>query len=250
MDKVKGAKNLILTIGSFDGLHRGHQKVIRAVISEAKRQKGTSAILTFNRHPRAVTEKIRVSFLISQEEKFRLLEKWGIDLCLVANFNQTFANLSAKAFCKEILKNKLGVKEIIVSSAFRFGKNKIGAVNVLRKLGKELNFSVKAIKPLKIKDKIVSSTLIRNLVKEAKFKEAKIFLGRDFSVCGKVVPGEKRGRVLGYPTANLSIDSTLNLPLGVHLVMVKIGKKFYNGLTNVGFCPTFSKFRTKSFIMV
>jgi len=242
LDKAKRIKNLILTIGSFDGLHRGHQKVIREVISEAKKEEGTSAILTFNRHPRSVTKNIQVPFLMAPKEKFELLARWGIDLCILANFNQTFANLSAEAFCKEILKNKLGVKEVIVSSAFRFGKNKIGAVNVLRKLGKELNFSVKAIKPLKIKDKIVSSTLIRNLIKEAKFKEVKTFLGRDFSVRGKVVPGEKRGRVLGYPTANLKIDYTPNLSLGVYAVMVKIDEKLYNGLINFGFRPTFNTF--------
>ncbi len=242
LDKVKGIKNLILTIGCFDGLHLGHQKIIRAVIAEAKKKKGTSAILTFNRHPRSVTKNIQVPFLMASKEKFKLLAQWGIDLCVLANFNQTFANLSAQVFCEEILKKRLRTKEVIVSSAFRFGKERIGDVNLLRKLGKTLNFSVKAIMPLKIKDRIVSSSIIRNLVKEAKFKEVKTFLGRDFSLPGKVIPGEKRGRVLGYPTANLKIDKTLTFPLGVYLVMVKVDEKLYNGLTNVGFRPTFNRF--------
>ena len=241
LDKVK-KKNLILTIGCFDGLHPGHQKVIRTVIAEAKKKKGTSAILTFNRHPRSVTKNIQVPFLMTPEEKFRLLDEWGIDLCILANFNQTFANLSAQTFCEEILKKRLGIKEVIISSAFRCGKERIGNVNLLRKLGKILNFSVKVIEPLKIKGRVVSSSIIRNLVKEAKFKEVKTFLGRDFSLPGKVIPGEKRGRVLGYPTANLKIDKTLIFPLGVHLVMVKIDKKLYNGLINIGFRPTFNKF--------
>ena len=242
LDKVKGVKNLILTIGCFDGLHLGHQKVIKTVIAEAKNEKGTSAILTFNRHPRSVTKNIQISFLMAPKEKFKLLDELGINLCVLANFNQSFANLSAQTFCEEILKKRLEVKEVIVSSAFRFGKERIGDVNLLRKLGKKLNFSVKAIEPLKIKDRVVSSSMIRNLVKEAKFKEVKTFLGRDFSVLGKVIPGEKRGRVLGYPTANLKIDYTLNFPLGVHLVMVKIDEKLYNGLINFGFRPTFNRF--------
>ncbi len=242
MDKVKEIKNLILTIGYFDGLHRGHQKVIRAVIAEAKKEQGTSAILTFNRHPRSVTKNIQVPFLMTPGEKFKLLARWGIDLCILANFNRTFANLSAQAFCEEILKKKLAVKEVIVSSAFRFGKERIGNLNLLRKLGKTLNFSVKVIVPLKIKDRVVSSSIIRNLVKEAKFNEVKTFLGRDFSLLGKVISGEKRGRILGYPTANLRIDNSLNFPLGVHLVMVKIDKKLYNGLANIGFRPTFNRF--------
>ena len=242
LDKIKGAKNLVLTIGCFDGLHLGHQKIIREVIAEAKKKKGTSAILTFNRHPRSVTKNIRVPFLMTPKEKFNLLAQWGINLCILAEFNRSFANLSAQTFCKEILKKRLGVKEVIVSSAFRFGKERIGDVNLLRKLGKKINFSVKAIKPLEIKDKVVSSSIIRNFVKEAKFKEVKTFLGRDFSVLGKVIPGEKRGRVLGYPTANLKIDYALNLPLGVHLVMVKIDEKLYNGLANFGFRPTFNAF--------
>ncbi len=242
LDKVRGIKNLILTIGCFDGLHTGHQKVIRAVIAEAKKEQGTSAILTFNRHPRSVTKNIQVPFLMTQEEKFKLLARCGIDLCILANFNRTFANLSAQTFCEEILKKKLRVKEVIVSSAFRFGKERIGNLNLLRKLGKKLNFSVKAIIPLKIKDMVVSSSIIRNLVKEAKFKEVKTFLGYNFSLLGKVISGEKRGRILGYPTANLRIDDTLNIPLGVHLVIVKIDEKLYNGLTNVGFRPTFNAF--------
>lgn len=243
LDKVKGVKNLILTIGSFDGLHLGHQKVIRTVVSEAKKRGGISAVLTFNRHPRSVIEKIKIPFLISPEEKFKLLDKWSVDLCIIANFNQKFIQLSPERLCEEILKKRLAIKEIIASSAFRFGKKRIGDVQLLKEIGKRCDFSVKVIRPLKIKNVIVSSSLIRNLVKEARLKEVSTYLGRDFSVLGKVIPGERRGRILGYPTANLKVDYFLNLPYGVYAIKAKINKKEYDGLSNIGLRPTFSSYR-------
>ena len=234
--EVKKTKNLILTIGCFDGLHRGHQKIIRVVVSEAKKKGEMSAVLTFNRHPRSLTKNIQIPFLITPKEKFKLLDEWGHDLCILANFNQSFANLSAQAFCEEILKKRLGIREVVTSSSFRFGKDRTGDIELLKKQ----DISVKVIKPLKVKDEVVSSTLIRNLIKQAKLKEAVIFLGRDFSVLGKVIPGEKRGRVLGYPTANLKVVYPLNLPGGVYAVRAEVNGKEYNGLSNIGFRPTFN----------
>ena len=240
MDKIKKTKNLVLAIGCFDGLHLGHQKIIRVVVSEAKKKGGTSAVLTFNRHPRSVIEKIEVPFLISPEEKFKLLDEWGIDLAIIANFNQRFANLSAKAFCEKILKKRLAVKEIVVSSDFRFGKDRDGDVQLLKNMGKKCDFSVRTIRPLKIKNAIVSSSFIRNLIKEAKLKEAAIYLGRDFSLDGVVIPGEKRGRILGYPTANLKVNYSLNLPCGVYAIRAKADERECNGLSNIGLRPTFN----------
>ncbi len=247
LDKVKGVENLILAIGSFDGLHLGHQKIIRTVILQAKRYRGISAVLTFNRHPRSVIEKIEVPFLISPEEKFKLLDKWGIGLCILVDFNQKFAQLPPARFCEEVLKKKLAIKEIVVSSDFRFGKDRDGDVQLLKNMAKKCDFSVKTIRPLKIKNRIVSSSLIRNLIKEAKLKQAATYLGRNFSLDGVVIPGERRGRILGYPTANLKVNYPLNLPCGVYAIKAKANEREYNGLSNIGLRPTFntgSKFPT------
>jgi len=233
-------KNLFATIGIFDGLHLGHQRILNALIKKARGKKGKSAVVTFSPHPfRVLHPEKAPPMLLSLKHRLKILKEMGIDIVFIVKFDKHFAGLSAKGFVQKVLIDKLGIRQLFVGEKFSLGRNRKGSTKVLKKLSKKYGFAINIIKSRRIKGKRVSSTLIRKFVIEGRFKEAHHMLGRRFSVLGTVVHGEKRGRIIGFPTANLDLHHEAIPPAGVYAVLVRKGSKSYNGILNIGFRPTF-----------
>ncbi len=241
----------VLTIGNFDGVHMGHQRIIKQVVSSAKRIKGTSVVMTFDPHPmRYLQPEKDLPLLTLCDEKAKIIEKLGIQILLCVKFDQSFASLEPEEFIKKILVDKLAVREIIIGKDYRFGKAKKGDVKLLKREGNKYGFRVEVVTPVKIKGEIVSSSTIRTLIKKGEVKRVTDFLGRPYSIEGTVVRGTGRGStILGFPTANILSGAELIPKEGVYAVKVKIeespaGKKkkedrLLNGIMNIGTNPTF-----------
>jgi riboflavin kinase/FMN adenylyltransferase len=231
----------VLTIGNFDGVHKGHLTLFDKVKERAKAIGGQSVVMTFEPHPLKIMRPANGPHLITHTgQKLELIEKAGIDIIVCVSFDREFAAVSARDFVSEILVQKIGIKEIVVGYDYTFGHNREGDMNLLREMGNELGFVVHLVGPVQIHDTLVSSTSIRRLVQEGRVGEAKVLLGRDFEVQGTVVKGQNRGgRLLGFPTANLKPHGELLPKKGVYAVKLVIDDAVYNGVTNVGYNPTF-----------
>lgn len=241
----------VLTIGNFDGVHVGHQRIIKELVEKAKKLRGTSVVMTFEPHPQRFFHPEKEFHLLTLcDEKARIIEKLGVQILLCVKFDQSFAGLKPEEFIKNILVDKLAVKEIIIGKDYRFGRAKKGDVELLKKEGRRFGFTVKVIPPVKIKGEIVSSSKIRSLIEKGEVKKAMEFLGRPYSIEGTVVKGTGRGsKILGFPTANILSGSELIPRDGVYAVKVKIdeytGRRksnhdmLFNGVMNIGTNPTF-----------
>jgi riboflavin kinase/FMN adenylyltransferase len=231
----------VLTLGNFDGVHRGHQEIFRMLIERARSKKGTSVVYTFIPHPLRVIAPERAPKLISTyKDKIALIEKAGIDVIICANFTKEFAGMSAESFVEDILCGSLGVKEIFIGSNYLFGKGRRGSPALLQELGASCGFTVTIIDEIMRKNSLVSSSLIRKLIAKGNVAEASDLLGRLYSVEGIVVEGAKRGKVLlNTPTANLLTANDLLPRDGVYAVTVEIEGERYGGATNIGHNPTF-----------
>jgi riboflavin kinase/FMN adenylyltransferase len=234
-------KNPVLSIGNFDGVHRGHLALFEKVKARAGAIGGQSAVMTFEPHPIRVMKPGNGPLLITPtRQKIELIGKAGIDVLFCIPFTREFASISAEDFVKDILVARIGVKEIVVGYDYAFGRNREGNIPLLREMGEKLGFLVHLVEPIHIDHTLVSSTSIRRLVQEGKLSEAKTLLGRDYQVEGVVVRGHQRGgRLLGFPTANLKPEDELLPKTGVYAVTVMIDDKAYQGVTNVGYNPTF-----------
>jgi riboflavin kinase/FMN adenylyltransferase len=243
-------KNTVLTIGNFDGVHFGHQKIIKEVVQSAKKQRGTSVVMTFDPHPAIFFNPEKEFHLLTLcDEKARIIEKLGVDILLCVKFDKTFANLEPEAFIKDILIERLRVKEIIIGPDYRFGKAKKGDIELLRREGKKYGFRVRVINPVKLKGEVISSTKIRSLIEKGDVKKAGLFLGRPYSIEGAVVKGTGRGStILGFPTANILSGAELIPKKGVYAVKVSLEEPFQekkkkenllDGVMNIGTNPTF-----------
>ncbi|MFH1459185.1 MAG: bifunctional riboflavin kinase/FAD synthetase [Candidatus Omnitrophota bacterium] len=241
--KTKNLKRpIVVAIGNFDGVHIAHKKVIKSAISTARQLRGTSVVLTFDPHPLKVLKiKEKMPILTSKEHKLSLISEIGPDICLVANFRKQFAEKEPEYFTKNFLKQKINADLIIVGKKFNFGKDKSGDIKFLAKQGEKLGFKVKLITALKKSGVTISSTFIRNLIKNSEFRKIKSMLGRDFSVAGRVIRGDGRGRRLGFPTANIDPGQEVLPAVGVYAVEIKINDKIFKGMLNIGFRPTFYK---------
>jgi len=233
--------NPVLTIGNFDGVHKGHLALFDKVKERAKAIGGQSIVMTFEPHPLKVMKPSNGPQLITHTgQKLELIEKTGIDVIVCVSFDRSFAAISARDFVVNILVKKVGIKEIVVGYDYTFGHNREGDINLLRELGSDFGFFVHLVGPVEIDHTLVSSTSIRRLVQEGRLAEARVLLGRDFEVQGTVVKGQNRGgRLLGFPTANLNPHGELLPKTGVYAVKLLIDDVFYNGVTNVGYNPTF-----------
>ena len=234
-------KNPVLTIGNFDGVHRGHLALFDKVKTLARDIQGQSVVMTFEPHPIKVVKPGNGPPLITPaEQKLKLIAEAGIDVILCLPFNTEFAAISAKDFVNELLVKKIGVKEIVVGYDYSFGAGRQGNIDFLRKMGEELGFKVHVVEPIHLNDTLVSSTSIRNLVKEGNLSEAKRLLGRNYQITGIVKIGMGRGgKILGFPTANLIPVDELIPKKGVYAVKAYIYDKEYNGVCNIGVNPTF-----------
>jgi len=237
----KNITNPVITIGNFDGVHWAHQKIFQKIIERAEDLHGTSVVITFEPHPVKVMFPEKAKPLITLlEQKKELIINQGIDLLLIIEFTSEFAAISGRDFVKDILVNKLGVKEIVVGYDYTFGHNRQGNIEVLREMGSLFNFNVQQVDPVYVKNVLVSSTSIRNFIMEGNVVGAKKLLGRNYQIRGEVISGRNRGGpLLGYPTANLRLTDELIPKEGVYIVLIDMGGKTYQGLTNIGYNPTF-----------
>ncbi len=234
-------KNPVVTIGNFDGVHWAHQAIFKKVIERAKDLNGTSVVITFEPHPIKVMSPDKARPLITLlEQKGELVINQGIDIFLLIKFTREFAAIPARDFVKDILVDKLGIKEVVVGYDYAFGHRREGNIKLLKEMGQQFNFEVHQVGPVYVGNSLVSSTSIRNLIMDGRVSEAKRLLGRNYQIRGEVIRGRDRGGpLLGYPTANLRLVDELIPKEGVYIVTVDIDGKIYQGLTNIGYNPTF-----------
>ena len=239
------ATNPVVTIGTFDGIHLGHQKVIARLKEIAKKRNGESVIFTFYPHPRLVTSasETNLRLLTTLEEKSALFEKFGIDHLVVYPFNKDFAELTYTEFVKQILVEKINTHCLVIGYDHKFGKNREGGFEYLKKCAEKFNFEIEKLDALLVDEENVSSTKIREALQNGNIKKANYYLGYNFKLCGTVVSGKQMGRKLGFPTANIETsDKHKIIPgYGVYAVKVTLNNKFYNGMLNIGTRPTFNK---------
>ena len=239
LDKVINIENSIITIGNFDGIHKGHIKLIKKAVKEAKHKKFKSIVFTFENHPMRYFRENSIKSIITNDEKINILKSLGVDIILMVPFNEYMTKISAINFVKEILIDKLKCKKVIVGHDFTFARNKEGTVEKLKSIGKVYNMEVEVINPIKINNIRVSSSYIRQLISQGKVHNIKDFLGRNYSLEGEVIHAKKLGRTIGFPTANLNIDNNLIIPkCGIYAVKVYLKDKTYYGATNIGYNPT------------
>ncbi|MCH3963978.1 MAG: bifunctional riboflavin kinase/FAD synthetase [Clostridium sp.] len=229
-----------IALGSFDGLHLGHMRLVEKAIDLAKKNNAKSMVFTFKFHPRAVINKnAGPKILMSNENKLEVLKNTGLDIINMANFNSEFMKMSSEDFVVNLIKN-YNALGIVVGFNYKFGYKNMGNINLLRKLSLKYGFSLDVIPPVKYEDKTVSSSLIRETISEmGDMKRARDMLTRPFMMCGSVIQGKHLGKKLGFPTANISFNKKFLVPKeGVYFTIVKLNSKYYRGITNVGYNPT------------
>ena len=236
-------KNTVITVGVFDGVHRGHQQILHKTIAQTRKYPNSqSIVLTFQEHPlKILSSSICPPLLLLNEEKVDHISEFGIDIILNLHFTKQFANLTATEFVTRILYKSFQVKEIIVGHDHGFGKNATGDVRLLEKFGQKLGFEVTVVIPVCYRNIPISSTRIREAILAGKVEDASAMLGRPHHIIGKVVKGDQRGRKLGFPTANLITKNEVIPGNGVYAVLVELLGKQYQGIMNIGFRPTFFK---------
>ncbi len=244
LDQTTRDDNAVVTVGTFDGVHRGHQAILRYLIGLARRKGGRSVAVSFNPHPREVVQGVAVPLLTTVEERAALFEALGLDRFVVLPFTKAFARLSAEAFVEDVLVRGIGLTEIVIGHDHGFGRGRGGDARLLEQLGQRHGFTVDVIPTQVVAEHIVSSTEIRRrLVDEGAVQEAARLLGRCYGLEGTVVPGAQRGRVIGFPTANLVVNHPRKVipKNGVYAVRVGIDREPVNlaGMMNIGRRPTF-----------
>jgi len=227
------------TIGNFDGVHIGHKKILSAVKQEAKQQGLSSCVITFHPHPQKVLQNIDIPLLVPIRERLKLLEDQGIDVVACYTFTKEIAKISAQDFVTDILVGKLNLKHLIVGPDFSFGRKREGNLSLLNKMGAEYGFDTEVVETALYEGEIVSSTSIRNLVREGNLLKARNFLGYNFYIEGQVKEGERRGRQIGFPTANLDTDWDILPKVGVYATLANVDGTKHQSITNIGYRPTF-----------
>jgi riboflavin kinase/FMN adenylyltransferase len=234
-------KRSVVTIGTFDGIHLGHQKILSRLIKSSKNKDLNSVVLTFFPHPRIILNKYNeVKMIDTLDEKIIHLNEIGIDSLVIHPFNKSFSLLSANQFIKDFLVDKLKIKHIIIGYDHRFGKGREASVTDLKNYADDYDFTVEEIKAQEIEKITVSSTKIRNSINQGDIKTTEKYLGRYFNLTGKVVKGDGLGKKINYPTANIFIEETYKIipKDGVYLVETIIKDKLFKGMMNIGHRPT------------
>lgn len=246
LEELPVFKNLVLTQGTFDGVHQGHLKVLRSVVEQARGRGNTSMLLTFYPHPRLVVnpDDNSLRMLSSIKEKEELIAQTGIDYLMVLPFTSEVSKYSPEQFVKEILVDKLDISSIIVGYDHRFGYQREGDLDILTQLGKKYDFEVSEIKANEVDNMAISSTRIRKSLLEGRLEEANELLGRYYSFSGVVVHGQKNGRKMGFPTVNIQPDDPYKLipAPGVYAAIASFQGKRHKCAMNIGFNPTFGNF--------
>jgi riboflavin kinase/FMN adenylyltransferase len=247
IDEFKQIKNAVVTIGTFDGVHIGHQKIISRLQEVARQKGGETVILTFFPHPRMILhpDDLNIKLISTMEEKAERLSNLGIDHLIITPFTRDFSNLSPQEYIREVLVKKIGTAQIIIGYDHRFGKDRSGGLKELQHYSSELGYEVEEIPEQDIDDVAISSTKIRNAILSGDVKTAETFLGYPFHLTGKVIKGDQIGRKLGFPTANLFIEESYKLipSDGIYAVSVDFKTeetklKSAKGMAYIGHRPT------------
>lgn len=244
----KDLNNSVVAIGNFDGIHLGHQKVINLAKKIAKKEKKSLSIITFEPHPKCFFAKRKKNFRITPfRKKFELVKTLNVDFYINLKFDRDFSEVSAKNFIEDYLISKLKVSHVITGFDFIFGKKRVGNTELLNDYASKTNlFKFTCVEEEKLEGRqIISSSEVRKFLKDANLKKVKEILGRDWSIKARVIKGMQRGRKIGFPTANLNLESYCKLCYGVYKVKISIKKNnfnsIYDGIANYGIKPTFNE---------
>ena len=241
-DSLKSAKGGVYALGNFDGVHLGHKEIISNVIEISRSKNIPSGVLIFDPHPRNFFNSKLDDFILSDiNTRSYLLEKTELDFLGILKFDDFMSNLSPREFVEKIIKNRVGVSHLIVGYNFRFGKNRDGDVDILSKICSEFNIDLTIIKQVKNMELTISSSKIREAIEDLDFKKVKKIVGDYWKIVGKVTEGDKRGREIGFPTANIMMNNIIKPNFGVYAVKVEYNNNSFNGIANFGVRPTFDK---------
>lgn len=231
---------MVISLGMYDGVHRGHERIIHALKKVAKEKKYNSAIFSFWPHPRRVINpEYELKLLTNIEEKIEILEKKGLDFLFLQKFDENFKNLDAEDFVEQILVKKINIKHVIIGKDHCFGKDRRGDFSLLEKLGKRCGFVVEELDLILLEGQNISSTKIREALQNGDVNKANDMLGYYYSISGEVVHGKKIGRTIGFPTANILVDDMKLLPKnGAYIVEVWLKNQQYKGMLSIGTNPT------------
>ena len=242
LDEIERDPNTVLTIGTFDGIHLGHQEILKKLFERSRFHKAPSFLITFHPHPRKVIAKENdLKILSTPAEKTLILEKMGLENLFIINFTKEFSQQSPMNFFKNFIINKIGLKEIVIGHDHKFGKGREGTSKTLKMLGEEYRFELSVVDEFKVNGETISSTKLRHAIMNGDMKQANLFLGRTYSFSGTVISGDKRGRLLGYPTANIKLDDNDKLlpGLGIYAAEVIVDNQKFASLLSIGKRPTF-----------
>lgn len=231
-------------MGTFDGVHLGHQKLLQQMKDIARRTQGKVIVITYYHHPLEIIHSKTFPYLLTErEEKEKLLRKYGVECVLYLNFNRTMARMSPQDFLESIIINEVNAKELVVGYDTHFGINREGNYNFLQEHASQYGYNVNVVEPYFIRNRIVSSSLIRDLIREGDVNSAAEYMGREYSLSGEVSTGHRIGRNLGFPTINvIPADANKLIPaIGVYVCLISIGSGIFQGVTNIGYSPTLKK---------
>ncbi|MGI6748715.1 MAG: bifunctional riboflavin kinase/FAD synthetase [Anaerovoracaceae bacterium] len=240
LEEIKDIKETVIALGNFDGVHKGHQELIRRTVKSARMAGLKSAVFTFTNHPKNVLAgKLVIKNIMYPEDKAEIIKSLGVDYLFSLKFNKFIQHLSAEEFVQKLLVDTFKMREAYCGFNYHYGYKAEGSPETLTRAGMKAGFGIHVLEPYKIDGNLVSSTLIRKLIREGKVGECKKYMGRNYMVRGEVVVGNKIGRTIGFPTSNLLIDETMVTPAhGVYVTYCKYNGVDYQGVTNVGIKPT------------
>jgi riboflavin kinase/FMN adenylyltransferase len=242
IENVPRDPDSFVTLGTFDGIHLGHQKIIQTLLDESRRNGGRSVLVTFYPHPKTVIKSAKppIEILTPLDEKEKILRSFGLDVMVVLNFSKALSRIKPDVFVREYLSDAIGVKKLIIGYNHAFGRDRAGGIGLLHEEGEKLGFSLQVIPPVHKAGDVVSSTRIRRLIKQGDILTANSLLGRHYTLEGTVHTGSQLGARMGFPTANIyAEDSHKCIPGdGVYAVFIHRAGNTYQGMANVGFSPT------------
>jgi riboflavin kinase/FMN adenylyltransferase len=242
INDFKPVKNAIVTIGTFDGVHLGHQAIFKKMTADARETGGETVVVTFHPHPRLVLniDSSNLRFITTQEKKLEILEKTGIDNVIIIEFTREFSRTSSEQFIKNYIVEKIKPARLVIGYDHHFGKNRMGDFKLLYDMSTRYNFKVERVAAQDVENIAVSSTKIRKALESGDVKKANRLLGYEYTICGEVVHGNEIGRTIGFPTANLNTPEAFKVisVCGVYACHIIHKGLTYKGMGNIGFRPT------------